>query len=88
MTQVALGSFIAPKIVSSSKDCINIISHISSARHSVANKCGKKLFMEESFSNLKYIGHWTVISICSEKLMSLGLGTFRIRLFTYLQVKR
>jgi len=44
--------------------------------------------MEETFSNLKYIGHWTFVSICSEKLMSLGLGTFRIRLFTYLKVKR
>jgi hypothetical protein len=48
----------------------------------------KKLFLEESFSNLKYIGHWTVVSVCSEKLMSMGLGTFRIRLFTYLKVKR
>jgi len=48
----------------------------------------KKIVHEESFSNLKYIGHWTVISICSEKLMSLGLGTFRLRfLFTYLKVK-
>ena len=48
----------------------------------------KKLFMEESFSYLKYIVHWTVASICSENLMSLGLGIFRIRLFTYLKVKK
>jgi hypothetical protein len=87
MTQVAFGSFMGPKIISFSKDCNNIIRHISAARHSVANNCGKKLFMEESFSNLKYIGHWTVASLYSEKLMSLGLGTFRIRLFIYLKVK-
>jgi hypothetical protein len=43
--------------------------------------------MDESFSSLKYIGLWTVVSVCSEKLVSLGLGTFRIRLFTHLKVK-
>jgi len=85
MTQVALGSFMGPKIINSSKDCNNIISHISAARHSVANNCGKKTVYGEVIFKFKI--HWTVVSIYSEKLMSLGLGTFRIRLFIYLKVK-
>jgi hypothetical protein len=86
MAQVTLGSFMGPKIIGSSKDCNNIISHISAARHSVLNNCGKKIVHGGDIFIFKI--HWTVVSVCSEKLMSLGVGTFRIRLFTYLKIKR
>lgn len=60
MTQVALGSFMGPKIIRSSKDCNNIISHISAARHSVANNYGKKIVHGGVIFKFKI--HWTLDS--------------------------
>jgi hypothetical protein len=61
---------VGPRIIKSSQDSNNIISLISTARH-FAVKFEKvikaeKLFLEHSFSNLTYIGHWTFVSKCSE----------------------